>query len=111
MFDESYHSYLNCLERKLFEMAKAEIDLCNRHVKYEWRIKCMQENVAVSLYYWVIGLRQVIDGERTWVETEMGRALQFIKKMIEQTGEDFLFYARLILPRIGPTIKTYLACY
>lgn len=86
LFDQDFSANLSCVMNTLFQEAKDEIEICNQHINPEWRKKCMDENIAVGLYYWCRSIFYVIYANKRWANTWMGEIIIFSKRLIEQTG-------------------------
>jgi hypothetical protein len=109
-FDRQFRSYLKCVERSIFALARAEIEICARHTDPAWRYQCTKEKVAVGLYFWCVSIDSVIKGEKTWPNTYSGGIILYAKRLMEQMGVNYVSMMRMTLPMIESQLRSYLNC-
>jgi len=104
MFNNSFNSHLNCVQRRLLELNQEQIENCKQIGNPQLRWQCMQRNVVISAYLWSESVRQVIRGKKLWAQTPTGSAIIAGKRIIEETGMD----PQLVLKRVLQPLKQQL---
>lgn len=72
------------MQARLWQQARAEIEMCDQHTNPEWRNKCMEENMSASLFFFNGSLRAVLAGQTTWQNSDRGQLAAYAKNMYNQ---------------------------
>jgi hypothetical protein len=101
--------HLQCIQQRMWQVAHAEIELCNSHTDPNWRYKCTQENYGAGMYFWATSVLAAIEGT-PWADTWTGSGIIAACQWIAALGEDCESIFLELWPMVQPIMRQMLGC-